>query len=286
MIRLVLIARLVSAPLPRVELVAAAAELAGNDVDITISRVAWESGWDPCMERVCFDGSTDWGLAQFNSRYHDQHRDDLRAHVRAMEAFAALCNRRAAGDPRLGLAIYHRWIPDALGLRYAERVMAIYAIVADQVIDAFNAPTRAGGVAIAVAYNTGRGGARDKGSRTARREPDEVYAILSKRLGWLPSPAGRSLFGGVVYRNDTPARAACRKSTSKEQTSRPEGAGSSPAASMNPIARWSLVMKAWIRDRGVRNLNRPAPNSKGHDEGKLSQTWQAGTRRPLFRMAS
>jgi len=40
-------------------------------------------------------------------------------------------------------------------------------------------------------------------------------------------------------------------------------------------------MKAWMRDQGIRSVNCPVPNSKGHDKGKLSQTWQPGSRREM-----
>jgi len=133
-----LVARLFSAPVPHVALVVRAAISAGTDPAVAVSRVEWEASFDPTAERFnAWDGSTDWSFGQLNNRYHDQHRCDLRAHVVAMERFQAVCNRRAAGDPRLGLAIYHRWTLDAQGLAYADAVLVITEIVRDQTIGGF-----------------------------------------------------------------------------------------------------------------------------------------------------
>ena len=199
----ILVARLFSVPTPWVARVADAAQVAGNDAALSVSRVEWECHFVPTAERFNdWDGSTDWGWAQFNSRYHDQHRDDLRAHVVAMERFQAQCNRRAAGEPRLGLAIYHRWTPDASGLAYADAVLAIAEIVRAQ---GRIETRRRGGAVISDAapqsqYSTTRGGRRDKAPGQARREPEAAEAILPGRSAWHAVCADR-LFrgcGGMV----------------------------------------------------------------------------------------
>ncbi|MFA5377245.1 MAG: hypothetical protein WC455_15960 [Dehalococcoidia bacterium] len=198
---IVLIARLLSAPVAWVALVLDAATDVGNDPVLSVSRVEWECRFDPTAEGVCSDGSTDWGWAQFNSTWHDQHRGDLRAHVAAMEDFQALCNRRAHGDPRLGLAVYHRWVPDALGMAYAESVLQIAEIVRSQ--GRITPRTSGGEPRIYVYHDAGavlepldgsaQGGARDKGSRTAF-SVETVFAILPERLVRLFGPAGRFHF--------------------------------------------------------------------------------------------
>ncbi|MCK9569930.1 hypothetical protein M0R72_13385 [Candidatus Pacearchaeota archaeon] len=168
----ILVARLFSAPAPHVELVVHAALAAGTDPAVAVSRVEWEASFDPTAERFnAWDGSTDWGFAQFNSVYHDQHRDDLRAHVVAMERFQALCNARAAGDPRLGLAMYHRWNLDAQGLAYADAVWSIVVVVRAQ---GQITPRRSGGdPRIMVNYDAGAGLELLDGSRTAKEERTE-----------------------------------------------------------------------------------------------------------------
>lgn len=130
MIRLILIARLVSAPLPRVELVMQAAERAGVDADLVVAMVAVESRWDPA---ALGDDGASWGLFQLCSRWHPQFRGDLTAHCSYGARYLAECLARDGGSRLAGLSMYNSGRPNSdAGRLYAARVMALYRLVEAQ----------------------------------------------------------------------------------------------------------------------------------------------------------
>jgi soluble lytic murein transglycosylase-like protein len=133
MIRLILLARLVSAPLPRVELVMEAAERAGVDPSLAVALVAVESRFrvDACRRE--WDGTTSYGLFQINDGWHPQYRGDLIAHCNYGARYLAECLARDKGSRPAGLSRYNSGRPASVaGRSYASRVLALYRLVVAQ----------------------------------------------------------------------------------------------------------------------------------------------------------
>lgn len=127
MLRALMIARLVSAPLPTVELVMQAAERAGVDPYLVVAMVAVESRWNAA---ALGDDGWAWGLFQLHAKWHPQFRGDLTAHVAYGTRYLAECIAQEKGSWAAGIARYNsgssRW---ASGRNHAARVMAIYRVV-------------------------------------------------------------------------------------------------------------------------------------------------------------
>jgi hypothetical protein len=127
---LLLVARLVAAPLPWVRMVCDAAERAGISPSLAVALVAVESRFRP---DALGDDGTSWGLFQLCSRWHPWFRESLAEHCVYGTRYMQWCIAQEKGSWAAGIARYNSGAAGfASGRRHAARVMALYRIVAAQ----------------------------------------------------------------------------------------------------------------------------------------------------------
>lgn len=84
-----------------------------------------ESEFKPAAINYNENGTSDWGLFQINSRYHDQHRKDLNAHILKGIAIWKDCLQKKGYDYRGALEYYNSG-SSGKGMEYADDILKDY----------------------------------------------------------------------------------------------------------------------------------------------------------------